>query len=68
MTDKWDGERCNDCGGRYDRTIWTAPDWLWQLLVGHPGGLLCPGCFDDRAKARGMFLRWVPQHEPERST
>lgn len=60
----WEGEVCNDCHKRYDRTIWWAPDELWLQLVGCSGGTLCPGCFDDRAKAIGLFLRWVPQVEP----
>lgn len=59
----FDGETCDDCGGRYERTIWTAPDELWIQLVGREGGLLCPPCFDDRAKAVGLFLRWVPHAE-----
>jgi len=62
--DVWEGETCNDCGGRYEHTIWTAPDTLWHQLVGKPGGTLCPPCFDDRAKQAGIFLRWTPHIEP----
>lgn len=59
-----DSETCDDCGRGYGRLIWTAPDELWALLHERaPGGLLCPGCFSDRARALGLFIRWIPRVE-----
>lgn len=63
-----DTELCYDCGCRYNRTLWWAPNELWtELVTARPGdasgyapGLLCPGCFNDRAKRAGIVLTWTP--------
>lgn len=57
-------EFCHDCGRRQE-VVWTAPDGLWAEVVGREdgGGVLCPGCFDIRAAAKGIVLRWVPNVE-----
>lgn len=53
------GEHCEDCDQAYSRTIWHAPDELWATLVSeHGAGLLCPGCFSDRAKRAGIRIRY----------
>ena len=55
------GERCQDCGCRYRRTLWHAPTPLYVKLVGSCGGTLCPACFGKRAVAAGLGpLVWVP--------
>src|SRR5579872_7127106 len=47
------GEVCQDCGRRYP--LWHADydENLWERVIGHGGGLLCPGCFDRRAREAG---------------
>lgn len=56
------GETCEDCDRRYDAFLWGAPKELWTFLVDDSGaGLLCPRCFTERADAKGLMLRWVPQ-------
>jgi hypothetical protein len=38
------GERCDDCGNRYDDVYWIDDD-LWALIHERaPAGLLCPSC------------------------
>ena len=61
-----DAEHCMDCGRPY-ALWWEAPDWLWKLLIGRPGGLLCPDCLDRRADAQGIVLRWRCEREEEGS-
>jgi hypothetical protein len=41
---RYDGEICQDCG-RPVRVVWNAPDALWFLVMGGPGGILDPVCF-----------------------
>ena len=49
------GERCEDCGRSYRRTIWRAEDDLYDKVTGWGSrGLICPACFSDRAKALGI--------------
>jgi hypothetical protein len=55
-------EFCEDCGRRQP-LVWWADNALWYTLADGEK-TLCPECFDRRARARGLFLRWVPQVEP----
>lgn len=57
-------ERCQDCGIPQP-VIWTAPDQLWAAVTGRNDGdgVLCPMCFDRKAREQGRFLRWVPREE-----
>lgn len=73
LSEDAEGEHCYDCGKAVG-LIWTAPDSMWAEVTGRPdgGGLLCIKCFDERAEAMGLLLRWVPQPAaqpapPERS-
>ncbi len=53
------GEVCQDCGRRYP--LWHA-DWdanLWERVIGHGGGLLCPSCFDRRAAEAGVSVEFI---------
>jgi hypothetical protein len=58
---RYNGETCDDCGLRYDRFLWFAPTELWTHLHPRYGGCLCPGCFDKRARDKGLLLQWAPQ-------
>lgn len=57
------GERCFDCGRPYGDFIWIAGDEpdgdLWRRVTGWTaGGLLCPRCFAERARRKGIGLTW----------
>lgn len=53
------GERCAHCRRRY-LTVWLAiPDDLWALVATPMAGLMCPGCFDERARMMGIQLYWT---------
>jgi hypothetical protein len=59
---------CDACGR--DAEVWYAPSPLWNLVMGgpeatdDPGGMLCPGCFIDRAESAGIKpTAWVLQPE-----
>ena len=62
-------EYCEDCGVRVD-LVWWSPKALWTQLTGYAGegrepaaGILCPNCFDARARAKGIHLYWHPTTE-----
>ena len=55
----YQGEACQFCGRPY--VLWGAPDALWIEVMGSPGGLSCPSCFDRRADKRGVCLYWTPE-------
>ncbi len=57
-------EYCDDCGVKQPLVWWCEDEKLWNAVVGK--GALCPKCFDDRATAKGFFLRWYPKDESER--
>lgn len=51
-------EFCHDCGRRQP-LIWTAHDDVWaRFATGQKP--LCPECFDARAVAAGVLVRWIP--------
>lgn len=53
-------EICLDCGRRMP-LIWWSPTPLWaELITTSGGGLLCPRCYDERARAAGIRLMWTP--------
>lgn len=58
-------ESCDDCG-RHQPLVWTASDVLWgevtdkQSTLTDGGGVLCPECFNRRAGAKYLMIRWVP--------
>jgi hypothetical protein len=52
-------EFCKVCGQRQPIS-WWADDALWQEVVGDRYGVLCPGCFEKAAAAKGILLHWVP--------
>lgn len=54
----WDGERCKDCGRPY-QLVWSAPHPLWNSIWGNEGGTLCPDCFDDRCRTKGIYVQFV---------
>jgi hypothetical protein len=51
-SDRLDSHRgegpCMDCG-TLDTPVWSAPNDLWNRVVGSPDGYLCPWCFTVRA-------------------
>lgn len=52
-------EMCQECG-RAQPFIWHAPDPLWLELIHRPSGILCPFCFEAKAKAAGIWVDWTP--------
>ena len=59
------GERCQECGRGYP--LWRAPDNLYALVHGTTAGLLCPACFDRKARAHGLSVEFqAVQLWPER--
>jgi hypothetical protein len=58
-------EYCDDCGIRQP-LVWTVSDPLWNEVTGREsvltdgGGVYCPSCFNRRARANGLLLRWWP--------
>jgi hypothetical protein len=55
-SDGWDGETCQQCNAAY-REVWWAPDDVWNEVSGDYN-LLCPGCFDQLAREKGIYLHW----------
>lgn len=61
-------EYCQDCGIEQP-VLWHAENELYSAVSGvsphdasgNISGCLCPRCFDCRAEAKGIFLRWVPE-------
>lgn len=58
------GEVCQDCGRGYP--LWHAEKDLWSRIVGGSGGMLCPSCFDRRARRLGLDIefRAMPFERP----
>lgn len=59
------GETCENCNRTY-KTIYRAPDKLWESVTGNKdgSGLLCIVCFDKLASLNGYKLLWKPEiHE-----
>ena len=53
-------EFCHRCG-LLQPVIWHAPDALWEQ-VSEDWGVLCPKCFDELARRKGVpLLVWVPE-------
>lgn len=59
-------EYCHDCGVEQP-LVWWAPNELWaevmdetQVGIENMPGVVCPKCFDRRADAKGLMLRWHP--------
>lgn len=56
-------EFCHRCGVRMP-LVWRAPDPLWAE-VGSEWGVLCPKCFDELARRKGLgVLLWEPREYP----
>jgi hypothetical protein len=55
---------CNECGGH--NPIWSAENDLWNDVVGSPYGILCPVCFDLKAREKLFtpFYRATKDHQP----
>lgn len=54
-------ELCTDCGrpvGRCTDSWWRAPDELWLEVTGSDAGVLCPPCFTNRCRTRGIPLHY----------
>jgi hypothetical protein len=55
-------ETCDHCGRKNAPTIgdawWTADDATWVTVMGHGGGCLCPRCFTEAARRRGVSVHW----------
>lgn len=75
----YDGEICQDCRNPLGY-VWDAPDWLWERVMGGPGGVLCATCFVRRVEAEllsdkcscgkdhetGGMAAWATGRLPER--
>lgn len=62
-------EYCLDCGMRQP-VYWWADNSLWSEVMDETPvdgdnmpGVVCPKCFDRRAAAKGICIRWRPQIE-----
>jgi hypothetical protein len=60
-------EFCHDCGVEQP-LVWWADDQAWSEVTGEKldndmAGILCPECFDRRAKTKGIAFRWKPEIE-----
>ncbi len=57
-------ESCDDCGIKQP-LVWHAEDALWMKVTGitDGGGCFCPSCFDRRAEAFKIYLRWRPEED-----
>lgn len=59
---RWHYETCDHCGRKNAPTIggtwWAADDETWVAVMGHKGGCLCPRCFTEAAKRRGIHVYW----------
>lgn len=45
---------CQRCGGK--NVVWSAPNDLWNAIIGKPDGILCPPCFEERAEEKGISI------------
>lgn len=54
------GEICQNCNRMY-KTIYRAPDEIWEYATGRKEGLLCIECFDSLASLKGYKLLWKPE-------
>lgn len=53
-------EFCHSCGNK-QKLIWTAPNDMWNKIMGGPNGVLCVFCFDKKVKNQmNTLLRWIP--------
>ena len=50
-------EFCHDCG-KTQPVVWHVEDALWARFADGQKPL-CPECFDRRAAAEGVLLRWT---------
>ena len=50
-------DKCQECGSR--NPCWSAPNELWNIVVGSPDGILCPRCFQDKADEKGITVHTV---------
>ena len=48
---------CQRCERR--NIPWSADNDLWNEVVGSPNGILCPLCFADAARAKGIEFGFV---------
>lgn len=57
---------CNRCGLK-NVIGWSAPNELWNRVVGSPNGILCPQCFVQRAERVGERGPWTlaPVTQPQ---
>lgn len=56
-----DVHRCADCTLPTSAAIgsyWLASDELWERVVGDEAVVLCPFCFEARARALGISISW----------
>ena len=57
-------EFCKSCGRRVD-LVWYVSDELWARVVGDPGTIRCPMCFNREASALGVgVLYWTAKERP----
>ena len=56
----WSPEVCRRCGADVG-LVWSAPNEMWNALVGSPNGIICVKCFDRLARTFGIILRWRPE-------
>lgn len=59
---RYECEICHACGrpvGHCTGSWWSADNALWQAMTGREQGVLCPPCFVEVAREKGVHVYWV---------
>lgn len=56
----YETERCNFCGWKVEQVWWCEDEIAWTTVTGYKGGgISCIKCFNKRASAKSLSLRWL---------
>jgi hypothetical protein len=55
-------EKCQQCDRQ--NVVWSAPNDLWNSVMGSPNGIVCPTCFIVMAAAAGIDRVWRVEPQP----
>lgn len=56
----YETERCMFCGWKVGVVWWCDDQVAWETVTGYSdgGGVSCMTCFDEKAQAKGLPLKW----------